>query len=157
MIQPVIDLNAYHRLFLHFACIITLTLKKLKKFDFQNLKPSKADFLLRYQSCCQGVIMPIGGVVITSFPHKKDTIIEKLSQIKEIEIHGDDEQGNIVAVLDTVSSEEMEKIIDRINKDESVLSVGMTYLNTEDEAERMNKGERLAKPFGFRKPIQKDE
>jgi periplasmic nitrate reductase NapD len=98
--------------------------------------------------------MPIGGVVITSFPRKKDTVIAKLSQIAEIEIYGDDEQGNIVAVLDTASSEEMEKIIDRINKDANVLSVGMTYLNTEDEAELMARGEKLAKPFGFRKPVQ---
>lgn len=100
--------------------------------------------------------MPIGGVVITSFPQKKDTVIAQLNQISEVEIYGDDGQGNIVAVLDTASSEEMEKLIDRINKDENVLSVGMTYLNTEDEAEQMNKGVRLAKPFGFRKPLQQE-
>lgn len=97
--------------------------------------------------------MPIGGVVITSFPRQKDAVISKLNQIAEIEVHGDDDQGNIVAVLDTSTSEEMEKIIDRINKDEHVLGVGMTYLNTEDEAERMDRGEKLAKPFGFRKPV----
>ena len=100
--------------------------------------------------------MPIGGVVITSFPQKKDSVIVKLSRISEIEVYGDDEHGNIVAVLDTASSEEMESIIDRINKDEDVLSVGMTYLNTEDEADKMSKGVRLAKPFGFRKPLGED-
>lgn len=100
--------------------------------------------------------MPIGGFVITSFSRKKDTVIAKLNQISEVEIYGDDGQGNIVAVLDTASSEEMEKLIDRINKDKDVLSVGMTYLNTEDEAEKMNKGARLAKPFGFRKPLEKE-
>lgn len=97
--------------------------------------------------------MPIGGIVISSFPEQKHTVITKLAEIAEVEVHGDDDQGNIVAVLDTATSEEMEKIIDRINKDEHVLGVGMTYLNTEDEAERLNSGEKLAKPFGFRKPV----
>lgn len=98
--------------------------------------------------------MPIGGVVITSFPQQKNTVIANLNRFPEIEVYGDDEKGNIVAVLDTATSEEMEKIIDRINKDEHVLGVGMTYLNTEDEAELMAKGAKLAKPFGFRKPIE---
>ena len=98
--------------------------------------------------------MPIGGVVITSFPEQKNVVMSKLRAIQEIELYGDDEQGNIIAVLDTTTSEEMEKIIDRINKDEHVLGVGMTYLNTEDEAEQMARGEKIAKPFGFRKPLK---
>ncbi|MGW8195803.1 MAG: hypothetical protein ACWGOX_16220, partial [Desulforhopalus sp.] len=63
---------------------------------------------------------------------------------------------HIVAVLDTGSSEEMEQLIDRINKEDNVFHVGLTYLNTEDEADRMMHGERLAKPFGFRKPLHGD-
>lgn len=101
--------------------------------------------------------MPIGGVVISSVPEKKTLVLAGLAAIGEVEVHGDDAAGNIVAVLDTVTSEEMEAIIDRINKDENVLSVGMTYLNTEDEAHRLAQGERLAKPFGFRKTLAKDE
>ena len=97
--------------------------------------------------------MPIGGVVISSFPQQSHVVIKNLGQIPEVEVHGDDDQGNIVAVLDTRTSEEMEQIIDRINRDENVLGVGLTYLNTEDEAERLNKGEKLKKPFGFRKPV----
>jgi nitrate reductase NapAB chaperone NapD len=73
-----------------------------------------------------------------------------------VEVHGDDEKGNIVAVLETQSSEEMETIIDRISKDQNVLHVGLTYLNTEDEAERMANGETLEKPFGFRKPLSNE-
>ncbi len=96
--------------------------------------------------------MPISGIVIASKPEQKDIVIQDLAQIPEVEIHGDDEKGNIVAVLDTKSSEDMERIIDRINKDENVLNVGLTYLNTEDEAEQMEQGEILTKPFGFRKP-----
>ncbi|MCP3890998.1 MAG: chaperone NapD [Desulfobulbaceae bacterium] len=97
--------------------------------------------------------MPISGVVITSRVEKKKRVLSSLKELSEVEIYGDDEKGNIVAVLETTSSEEMEKVIDRINKDEDVLHVGLTYLNTEDEAERMAKGEKLEKPFGFRKPV----
>ena len=96
--------------------------------------------------------MPISGVIITSTPENLATVLSQLKEIPGVEVHGADEKANIVAVLDTKSSEEMETIIDRINKDEKVLNVGVTYLNTEDEAERMAQGEKLPKPFGFRKP-----
>jgi len=97
--------------------------------------------------------MPISGVVITSRVEKKERVLSSLRKVSGVEIYGDDEKGNIVAVLETTSSEDMEKVIDRINKDEDVLHVGLTYLNTEDEADRMAKGEKLEKPFGFRKPV----
>lgn len=100
--------------------------------------------------------MPISGVVISAKLVQKEEVLKSLGNIPEVEVHGDDDKGNIVAVLDTVSSEEMEKIIDRINKDENILHVGMTYLNTEDEAERMANGEKVAKPFGFRMPLKEE-
>jgi nitrate reductase NapAB chaperone NapD len=96
--------------------------------------------------------MPISGIIITSTPENLDAVLSQLKEIHGVEVHGADEKANIVAVLDTKSSEEMETIIDRINKDEKVLNVGVTYLNTEDEAEKMAQGEKLPKPFGFRKP-----
>ncbi|MFT5700007.1 MAG: nitrate reductase NapAB chaperone NapD [Desulforhopalus sp.] len=96
--------------------------------------------------------MPISGIIITSTPENLDDVLSQLKEIPGVEVHGADEKANIVAVLDTKSSEEMETIIDRINKDEKVLNVGVTYLNTEDEADRMALGEKLPKPFGFRKP-----
>lgn len=98
--------------------------------------------------------MPISGVVIASQPAEKQKVLQALAQLSDVEVHGDDEKGNIVAVIDTKSSEDMERLIDRINKDPHVLNVGLTYLNTEDEAERMSQGEKLAKPFGFRKPLK---
>ena len=97
--------------------------------------------------------MPISGVVITSRVAEKDEVLRCLATIAEVEVHGDDPKGHIVAVLETESSEEMEKIIDRISKDKNVLHVGLTYLNAEDEAERMAAGEKPARPFGFRKPL----
>ena len=97
--------------------------------------------------------MPISGLVIISRADHKNEVLRGLATIAGIEVHGDDDKGHIVAVLETSSSEDMEKIIDRINKDTNVLHVGLTYLNTEDEAQRMTEGEKLAKPFGFRKPV----
>ena len=97
--------------------------------------------------------MPISGVVITSRLPQKEEVLKCLASIAEVEVYGDDAKGHIVAVLETESSEEMEKIIDRISKDQNVLHVGLTYLNTEDEAIRMAEGEKPAKPFGFRKPL----
>lgn len=97
--------------------------------------------------------MPISGVVITCTAEKKEAALAELRQYKALEIHGTDEKGHIVAVIDTETSEEMETLIDTINKNEDILNVGMTYLNTEDEADRMAKGENVPKPFGFRKPV----
>ena len=96
--------------------------------------------------------MPIGGIVVSGQPGDEQEIGASLSELKGIEVHGTDSDGNVVAVLDTESSEEMEQLIDRINKHEKVLNVGLTYLNTEDEAELMAQGVKLTKPFGFRKP-----
>lgn len=100
--------------------------------------------------------MPISGIIITSTPEHLDAVLVDLKEITELEVHGADENANIVAVLDTESSEQMEKIIDSINKDVKILNVGVTYLNTEDEAEQMAQGEKLPKPFGFRKPSKAD-
>jgi nitrate reductase NapAB chaperone NapD len=97
--------------------------------------------------------MPISGVVITGRPTEKAEVLRSLSAISEVEVYGDDKQGNIVAVLETTSSEEMEKLINRIGKTQYVLHVGLTYLNTEDEAERPANGQPVAKPFGFRRPL----
>ncbi|MGI9538337.1 MAG: chaperone NapD [Desulfocapsaceae bacterium] len=98
--------------------------------------------------------MPIGGVVITCRAELSETVLRDLKSYSTLEIHGADDKGNIVAVIDSETSEEMETLIDTINKHEHILNVGMTYLNTEDEAEKMARGEKLTKPFGFRKPLE---
>ena len=100
--------------------------------------------------------MPISGVVITSRPVEKAEVLQALAAIPEVEVYGGDERGNIVAVVETESSEEMETLLDRIGKNRHVLHVGLTYLNTEDEAERPATGQPVAKPFGFRRPLAPD-
>jgi nitrate reductase NapAB chaperone NapD len=97
--------------------------------------------------------MPISGVVITGRQAEKAEVLQALAALPEVEVYGDDDKGNIVAVLETGSSEEMEKLIDRIGKNTHVLHVGLTYLNTEDESERPAHGEPPARPFGFHRPV----
>jgi nitrate reductase NapD len=95
--------------------------------------------------------MPISGVVISSRPQDKTAVLQTLAAMSAVEVFGDDEKGHIVAVLETASSEEMQNLIDRISKDQMVLNVGLTYLNTEDEAFRPADGKDVPRPVGFRK------
>jgi nitrate reductase NapD len=95
--------------------------------------------------------MPISGVIISSRPQDKTDVLQTLAAMPAVEVFGDDEHGHIVAVLETASSEDMQNLIDGISKDQLVLNVGLTYLNTEDEALRLPDGEDVPKPIGFRK------
>lgn len=95
--------------------------------------------------------MPISGVIISSRPQDKKAVLLTLAAMPDVEVFGDDEQGHIVAVLETTSSEDMQNLIDRISKNRMVLNVGLTYLNTEDEAFRPADGKDVSKPIGFRK------
>jgi periplasmic nitrate reductase NapD len=79
--------------------------------------------------------MPIGGFIINIDPENSIEALESLSCISHLEVHGSDDQGNIVAVLDTETSKEMQKIVDDLNKLEFVLTVGLTYINVEDEGQ----------------------
>lgn len=94
--------------------------------------------------------MPISGVVISSIPERTWRVMKRLQQLESVDIFGHDRAGNVVAVLDTTTSEEMEKVIALITGSEDVLNVGMTYLNAEDEAAQLARGESLARPFGFK-------
>lgn len=79
--------------------------------------------------------MPIGGFIINIDPENSIEALESLSGISHLEVHGSDDKGNIVAVIDTETSREMQNIVDDLNKFEFVLTVGLTYINVEDEGE----------------------
>ncbi len=83
--------------------------------------------------------MPVGGFVITVDPEVRDDIVTELETRPGVSIYGSDEQGNVVTVLETVSSKEMEKMTKSIQKIDGVLSLGMTYLNVEDEVAKSEK------------------
>jgi len=79
--------------------------------------------------------MPISGVVISTRPGDLEEAQKQLASFVGVEIHGGDERGNIVAVLDTRTAEEMESLMRRINACPLVLHAGLTYLNMEDVLE----------------------
>ncbi len=97
--------------------------------------------------------MPIAGFVITVMPEDIHKVTETLGSMKNVELHGDDGKGNIIAVLDTETSEDMDKLVKDINRVDGVLSAGLTYFNAEDEVERMDRGEFVpSRSFG-NKPL----
>jgi nitrate reductase NapD len=76
--------------------------------------------------------MPIGGIVISTRPGDLEAARKQLANLAGVEIHGADERGNIVAVFDTRTSEEMERLMEAVNASPLVLHAGLTYLNMED-------------------------
>jgi nitrate reductase NapAB chaperone NapD len=85
--------------------------------------------------------MVVGGFVVQSFPEERVAAVEALSALEGVELYGADEQGNIVAVVEADSSDDLGEIVKKMEKVDAVLNVGMTYMNMEDEAEQIATGE----------------
>lgn len=97
--------------------------------------------------------MPIGGFVITVVPELAGTAVESIRRFECLEVHGHDEHGNVVAVLDCETSDEMEDTVRLIEKTDGVLSVGLAYFNAEDEIKKMANGKYIpSRSFGNRQP-----
>lgn len=77
--------------------------------------------------------MPIGGFVLTIDSEAKEQALSGLAKFPQAEIHGSDEKGNVILVIESETSKEMEKIVKDINKVEGVLNCVLTYINVEDE------------------------
>ncbi len=77
--------------------------------------------------------MPIGGFIITCAPEDLTAALEGIAAFPAVEVHGTDEKGSIVVVMDTETSEAMDDIVKTISRLPAILSVGLAYLNTEDE------------------------
>ena len=99
--------------------------------------------------------MVIAGFVVQCQPQSQQNTVTALEAIGQVEVFGADEKGNIVTVVDAESSADLEKIVKKMEKLEQVLTVGLTYLNMEDEAEKIALGELSPDPFP-RKPLKKD-
>ena len=84
--------------------------------------------------------MPIGGFVVNVHPDFIQTALENLVKFEGLEIHGSDDKGNVVVVLETDTSEQMEEMVKSIMAIDQVLSVGLTYFNAEDEVEKIKAG-----------------
>jgi nitrate reductase NapD len=96
--------------------------------------------------------MPIGGFVVNTLPEKSREVAAHLETMTGVEIHGRDEQGNIVAVIETETSDLMEECVKQIEGLAHVLNVGAVYLHAEDEVEKIERGEIVPEhPFKKRK------
>lgn len=96
--------------------------------------------------------MPIGGFVITHAPGEREAAVAHLEGIDAIDVHGTDDDGNIVAVMDTETSVEMDDIVHALERNPLFLTVGLAYLHAEDEVEAMERGEiDPGSPFGSRR------
>lgn len=85
--------------------------------------------------------MPIGGFVIHLDPLTINTVLPQLEALPQVEIHGHNNEGQVVAVLDTDSAEAMEQLTKTIGAIDGVLSLGLTYFHAEDEVAQIARGE----------------
>lgn len=99
--------------------------------------------------------MIIAGFVVQCQPESQQETIVALEAIREVEVFGADGKGNIITVVDADSSADLDRIVKRMEKLEQVLTVGLTYLNMEDEAEKIANGELSPEPFP-RKAVEKN-
>lgn len=76
--------------------------------------------------------MPIAGVVIGIEPNAMNEAKQAISALQGIEIYGCNED-NIVVVVESKTSKEIEQAQQEIQRQPGVLSVTVTYLNIEDE------------------------
>jgi len=91
--------------------------------------------------------MVIAGFVVQCQPQSQQDIIVALEAMADVDVFGADGKGNIVTVVDAESSADLEKIVKKMEGLEQVLTVGLTYLNMEDEAEKIALGELSPNPF----------
>ncbi len=78
--------------------------------------------------------MPIGGFIVTCNPPDLASALESLADFPAVEIHGTDDDGNIVVVIDSGTSDAMDDLVKTISRLPVILCVGLAYLNAEDEA-----------------------
>lgn len=96
--------------------------------------------------------MPIGGFIVNAQPEFVSDVAGQLKNIDDVEVHGFDNDGNIVAVIDSVTSDVMEAQVKKIEAIEPVLTVGVAYLHAEDEVDMIERGELVIdNPFGRKK------
>ena len=95
--------------------------------------------------------MVIGGFVVQCLPEDQVSSVERLAALPGIELYGPDEKGNIVAVVEADSSDDLQDVVKKMEKVDGVLNVGMTYMNMEDEAKKIAAGEETPDVFRGRK------
>ena len=98
--------------------------------------------------------MPIGGFVLHVEPDKLEEVLSRLSQVSGLTVYGHNERGQVVIVLESETSEEMERTIEGLLALEGVLTCDLAYLHGEDEVEKIERGEYVPKVRFGRRPDQ---
>lgn len=91
--------------------------------------------------------MPISGIVINTKPEDIEGVIEYLKGFPEVDVYSHDEKGNIIVVIETELSDDMDQLVDTFKQDERILAVSVAYLYYEDEVEKIEKGEYIPERF----------
>ncbi len=93
--------------------------------------------------------MPIGGFVVTVIPERSDEAERDLASMEGVEIHGRDDKGNLVVVVESDTSEAMEQLVKEMSARQFVLSVGLVYFHAEDEVASIESGKYVpSRSFG---------
>ncbi|BAT70886.1 conserved hypothetical protein [Thermosulfidibacter takaii ABI70S6] len=85
--------------------------------------------------------MPIGGFVVSVLPVDRERVERKLTEFSNVTVYGSDEKGNIIVVMESETSDEMDELVETIKRIDGVLSVGLACLYFEDEVEKIERGE----------------
>ncbi|NPA48794.1 MAG: chaperone NapD [Thermodesulfobacteria bacterium] len=96
--------------------------------------------------------MPIGGFVLHVQPERREDVLEEISRFPDLTVYGYDDKGQVVIVLESETSEEMEKRVDSLLSIEGVITCDLAYLHGEDEVEKIERGEYVPKIRFGRKP-----
>ncbi len=77
--------------------------------------------------------MPVTGVAVQTVPSQLKEVYKILEKMPEVSLYGDDNKGNIIAVLDTKNKKELDELSRKIESLEGVVQIMGVYNNFEDD------------------------
>ena len=77
--------------------------------------------------------MPITGVAVQTIPAETEKVYKILEEMTEVSLYGNDGKGNIIAVLDTKSKNDLDELSQKIESLEGVIKVLGVYHHFEDD------------------------
>jgi len=98
--------------------------------------------------------MPIASLVIKTFVKETSNVVETLKKSPEVSIYASNENGDVIVVVETEDSDQMEQVHEKIKEIDGVISVHSVYLYYGDEFERIESGE-LYPEIRFKHPKHK--
>jgi nitrate reductase NapD len=76
--------------------------------------------------------MPISGVVVTCAPGLSDTVVNVISSMEGVEVHGVLPDGQIVAVVEAETVDAEVSLVTQMHEIDGVAAVRLAYHNFED-------------------------